>query len=487
MSRSGVRRCKTHGERLREKWAAEKQRKAKRLNAGEVIAHLGDHMARREEAGHYKQAELGRGAQLNNMAPPKYTPQKVVPSVSPVHILQQGIDSIWLNIYGEIKPEVIEALEAGKAAAVVAEGDWALSPLPPFDGTDLRIHASGVKYYQYLCGSDDISVTIRKPSRSPRPMAVVRVSAMALWRMGGGGREALRLAGRWLLPIFDDGYRVVVKRVDLATDFQGWRPGSADLENVVGRAGHQEDWDGVGSRKGDGALRSAGDWDDGGQGEGEAHLRAHYSRARRLTGISAGRSNVLRLNMYDKGHQARQEQKDWVFALWGRCEGYDRSVAVWRAEYQFGRTFLREHGIESVGDMLTALAGIWAEGMAWYSFRVPSVSDTNRSRWAVAPAWEALSRWGGLRGAPLPKREIVRPKYRRLCQAAFGYAVSIAAITGENDQFGNYVAPNIEDLAAIIVSTVADMAQEAGPVGQTRLDKRIAERRLRYAGFTLGA
>jgi hypothetical protein len=186
MSRPAVRRCRTHGERLREKWAAEKQRKAKKLNAGEVIAQLGDYAARREQAGRYKQAELGKGAQLNNMAPSKYTPQKALPNVSPVHILQQGIDSVWLNIYGEIKPEVVECLEMGKEDASAAEGDWALSPLPPFDGTNLRIHASGVKYYQYLCGSDDITVTIRKPSRSPRPMAVVRVSAQALWRMGGG-------------------------------------------------------------------------------------------------------------------------------------------------------------------------------------------------------------------------------------------------------------------------------------------------------------
>jgi hypothetical protein len=458
-----VRRCKTHGERLREKWAAEKRRESRKLNAGEVIAQLGDHLARRDEAGHYKQAELGRGAQLDNMAPSKYTPEKAAPTVSAVHILQHGIDSAWLNVYGEIKPEVIERLEMGKEDAAAAEGDWAHSPLPPFDGTNLRIHASGVKYYQYLCGSDDITVTIRKPSRSPRPMAVVRVSAQALWRMGGGGREALRLAGLWLLPIFEDGYRVVVKRVDLATDFQGWQPSFVDLESVVSRAGDDRDLD---ASNGD----PAGD-----------HLRAHRSRGRRLTGIAAGRSDVLRLNMYDKGHQARQAHKDWVFALWGRCEGYDRAAPVWRVEFQFGRTFLREHGIESIGDMLAALPGLWAAGMRWYSFRCPTGTDTNASRWPVAPAWQALSAWGGMQGAALPKREIVRPKYQRLCHALLGYAVSIAAITGDNDLHGDYVPPTLGDLAALVVSTVA----EADPYN--RLDKRIAERRLRYAGFTLSA
>jgi hypothetical protein len=156
-------------------------------------------------------------------------------------------------------------------------------------------------------------------------------------------------------------------------------------------------------------------------------------------------------------------------------------------EYQFGRTFLREHGIESIGDMLSVMSALWQEGMRWFSFRVPSMTDTNKSRWLVAPVWQSLSAWGAADTASLPKLKIVRPKYQRLCQAAFGYAVSIAAITGEDDQFGNYVAPNIEDLAAIIVCTVADMARESGPVGQMRLDKRIAERRLRYAGFTLGA
>ncbi len=462
MSRPRIRRCGTAGDRLRAKWAAEKRREARKLNAGEVIAQLGDHMARREEAGHYKQAALGRGAQLNNMAPPKYTPQNIPPKVSPVNILQQGIDSIWLNVYGEIKPEVIECLEMGKEDAAAAEGDWALSPLPPFDGTNLRIHASGVKYYQYLCGSDDITVTIRKPSRSPRPMAVVRVSAQALWRMGGSGRAALRLATLWLLPIFDDGYRVVPRDIHLATDFQGWQPTIMDLESVVSRAGDDRHLD-----------ASAGDG-------GNDHLRAHRSRGRRLTGIAAGRSDVLRLNMYDKGYQARQEHKDWVFALWERCEGYDRAAPVWRVEFQFGRTFLREHGIETIGDMLAALPGLWDEGMRWYSFRVPSATDTNASRWPVAPAWRALSAWGGKQGAALPKREIVRPKYQRLCQAAFGYVLSIAAITGE-EVLGEYVPPSIEDLAAIVVSTVLETKTD------DRLDKLISERRLRYAGFTLGA
>jgi hypothetical protein len=193
------------------------------------------------------------------------------------------------------------------------------------------------------------------------------------------------------------------------------------------------------------------------------------------------------LNLYDKGHQARQEHKDWVFALWERCEGYDRTARTFRNELQFGRAFLREHGIESIGDMLTALPGLWDEGMRWYSFRCPTGTDTNASRWPVAPAWQALSVWGGMRGAALPKREIVRPKYQRLCQAALGYVVSIGAITGDDDVQGNYVPPTLDDLAAIIVSTVADMVADGGPAGAMRLDKRIAERRLRYAGFTLRA
>jgi hypothetical protein len=149
---------------------------------------------------------------------------------------------------------------------------------------------------------------------------------------------------------------------------------------------------------------------------------------------------------------------------------------VWRVEFQYGRTFLREHGIESIGDMLGALSGLWDEGMRWYSFRLPSATDTNASRWPVAPAWKALSAWGGKQGAALPKREIVRPKYQRLCEAAFGYALSIEAITGSpHDVF------DPERVAAIIVSTVMEAKTDE------RLDKRVAERRLRYAGFTLSA
>jgi hypothetical protein len=429
-----------------------------------VIAHLGDHMARRDEAGRYKQVALGRGAQINNMAPPKYSAGNTAPTVKSVYVLQQGIDSVWFNIYGEINDDFIECLEAAKEDAQAAAGDWALSPLPPFDGTNLRVHASGVKYYQYLCGSDDLTVTIRKPSRSPRPMAVVRISAMALWRMGGGGLNALREAALWLRPVFGDDYRVVPKAVHLATDFQGWAPTLPDLENVVGRAGEDPDFDGSGV------------------GEDDDHLRGYRNRARRLTGLSAGRSNVLRLNMYDKGHQAKKEQKDWVFALWEQCEGYDRNAPTWRVEYQFGRTFLREHGIENIGDMLRALPGLWGEAMRWYSFRLPSVTDSNKSRWPVAPAWSQLSAWGAADTSPLPKVKIVRPRFEHLAKSGLGYLTSIWAVANMDCGPGGH--PDPEDIVNMMISA-AYRDDEPEPMGRARLAKIVAEKQLRYAGFTM--
>ncbi len=388
----------------------------------------------------------GEGAQPDNMAPSKYgagaTPGVVV--------LQQGIDSIWLNVYGVIREDYLELLAWSKEDAQASDADEALAPLPPFSGTTPLMLASGVKYYEWHARSRDIDVQIRKPSkRSPRPMAVIRVSAECLWRLGGGGRVAVELAADWLRPIFEDGaYRVSVSRVHLATDYQGYVPGMADLENVVSRAGDEEYTD---------------DEDTGNV--------AYRDRSKRLTGVASGKSNNLRLNMYDKVLQARKKAITWVADLWERCAGYQAGAPVWRVEFQYGRSFLHDRAVESIADLWLALAGLWGYGMGWYTFRQPSADDSNRSRWAVAPWWLALVSWQTDDRGELPKVKQTRASWKRIASGLAGYATSAMALTGLDDFY--------EALGAAIDHVVA------GQPDRAFLEKKLAAKRLHYAGFTL--
>ncbi len=445
------RRMRTHGERLRAKWAAEKVARRVRLAPGELLGKLGDHALRRDAEGRYRQVALSEGVRPNNMAPSKYVAEKLPPTVNPIRIIQQGIDSLWLNYYGSLRPDVLECLEMAKEDAQAAEAGYALSPFPPFDGTTPLMLGTGLPFYAYRALSSDVQVQVRKPNkRSPRPTAVVRVSSEALWRLGGGGVVAAGLAVEWLRPLFEaDDYRVTVSHVHLATDFQGYVPGFADLENAVSRAAGED--------------YSPGD---------EAANAAFWDRRKRLTGIASGKSNNLRLNLYDKVRQVQKKGLTWVYDLWARSPSYQADAATWRAEFQYGREMLRKRGIETLDDLLREIPALWGYAMGWFSFRVPSAGDSNKSRWAVAGWWRALSTWGGSDAPELPRVKVVRPRLTRLASGLLGYLTSTMAITGHDSPY--------DALQAAI-----DI--ERAKSGPARLDQRLAAKQLRYAGFTMGA
>lgn len=277
----------------------------------------------------------GVGAKSDNMAPTKIS--------MGLRVVGQGIDTLVLNVYGELLPGVVAALDEAKKQAQGSDDDWAPSPLPAFDGTVPAIHASGVKYYEWRCVSEDLTLTLARPGRSSRPAAVLRVSAKTLWRLGDGGHVAGRLAWAYLAPLFaGEGYRVQLGRVDLARDFQGWEVSAGDLAGVVMRADGKD---------------------------------VYYGRGDRVESVAAGRSNRLRANIYDKRLQARKKAIGWLEATWEGVAGYDPAAAVWRSEFQFGREFLRDCAVETLEELQVAQERLWAYAAAWFSFRVPGVAS----------------------------------------------------------------------------------------------------------------
>ncbi len=399
------------------------------------------------------------GARPNNMAPSKYMGED-----SPIRVLYQGIDSLWLNIVGaELREDYVELLTWAKEDAQASARDRADSPLPAFDGVVPEMWATGLPYYEWHLSSRDIDVQIRKPNkRSKRASAVIRVSAEALARLGDGGFVAAVLAAEWLRPVFNEsGYSVQVGKVHIASDYQGYSPVLADMESAVKRAG------------------------DTAYLEDESEpLALHRSRSGRLVGISAGRSTNIRLNLYDKVLEVSKSAKDWIRDLWTRALGYVTDQVVWRVEFQLGREFLRDRAIESLEDLRASIAGLWLYGLGWYSFRTRT-DDTNRSRWPVAPWWSALVAWGTLDAGELPRVKVVRPTWRRIAAGLAGYAVSAMAITG------------ILDPAAALAAAFDHMESRSDPLGYSDeglryrrdawpvLERKLADKQMKYRGFTL--
>jgi hypothetical protein len=257
----------------------------------------------------------------------------------------------------------------------------------------------------------------------------------------------------WLRSLFDeDGARVVPSAVHLATDWQGWRPTTSDLENVVKRANDQAEYD--------------DEMPDEAEVQLLGRLRGYRNRARQLTGLSAGVSTNLRLNCYDKDRQALKENLDWVHASWEQNPGYNPRQGAMRLEYQFGREFLHKRGIETLDDLRAQLAALWEYGWAWYSFRTPSATDTNRSRWEKTTAWLALSKWGGHEAKPLTRAVLAKPRFDRLAAQWYGLTTTMQALAGYDSLYQTQLAAQ------------ASVRDAKGP---ERMARVIEEKRQRYA------
>jgi hypothetical protein len=146
--------------------------------------------------------------------------------------------------------------------------------------------------------------------------------------------------------------------------------------------------------------------------------------------IAAGKSNAIRISLYDKTREIGKSGKGWFRDLWELVAGYQPGVRVWRLEYQWGREFLHERHIETWDDFKAAVPGLWRYSVGWFSFRTPNPDDTQASRWAVADWWAALSAWESSDQPPLPKVKQARPKFERMCDATFGYFTSLVALMG---------------------------------------------------------
>jgi hypothetical protein len=187
-----------------------------------------------------------------------------------------------------------------------------------------------------------------------------------------------------------------VSRVDLFADVQGFWPGAESRHRFVCRAKTLD------------TFEESGD------------LTGHQFGRRAGGGITA--------RIYEKSGQARKTGAEWWFERWG--EAYRSGEPVCRVEIEFGRTALRECGVDTPEELFQERAGLWGYGTGWLSYRV-ATDDKTGSRAAVAPEWEAI-RNVSLRDRPVTVERTTRAKQaaseRRIVSGLCGYLSSFAAI-----------------------------------------------------------
>ncbi len=395
------------------------------------------------------------GVSVVGVGPHIMTPTNAIPGELPstgVQVLAFGIDSIWLNISGELPEETLILLDWAKENAQQSPTRQDLSPLPPFCGTNLMMEPSGVKGYDYVARSPDVTVQLRRPVGLPLPPVVVRLSAECLWRFGGGGWNAIDVAVEWVRLLFPGGCQIGVSHFHQCADLLGWVPVVADLAGIVKRA------DKLHSYSPDGEFAGA---------DGTEYL---IGKRDRLTGLAAGRSTRIRANIYDKTLEIQASGKEWFRDVWAGRHGAEVVGDVWRVEGQYGREFLHKYKIETVEDLRGHQAALWRYFLAWFSWRERNPADPDHpQRWPLLAAWDALL--GELpQSEPLPVVKLARPKLARLSHATYGYITSIMALTGEDD----------EEQALVRVLHLMRVNK-----GAERMREVLQKKRQRYAGRTM--
>lgn len=229
--------------------------------------------------------------------------------------------------------------------------------------------------------------------------------------------------------------RWTVARSDLFADVQGWWPRAEDRHRFVCRA------------------RS---------------LTTHEQDAG-LTGLQFGRrtGGGLSARVYEKSGEAHSKGAEWWFERWG--EAYRPGEPVCRVELEFGRTALRQCGVDTPENLFRERAGLWGYGTEWLSYRTPS-GDRTRSRWPVAPEWEAIRRVS-LRDRPLTVERTSRAagaaSEQRIVAGMCGFVSSFAALRS---------VTTIEEALTLADPVLRDWEQETG----IPFSARVARKRRRW-------
>lgn len=311
---------------------------------------------------------------------------------SKVRELASGIDALYLSGDGTIPTRLFDELEATKEEAKDAG-----KKIPFLLGIE-EFSLSPGSWGKYAFSLDHANgrIGFTRSEKLPR----IRVQPRAHFLHGVGVGPAIE----WFSETVGKqvaGPQWRVSRIDLFVDVQGWVPTVADRERFVTR-----------SRSVD-------------MHERNNSFTGYTFGSRRGGGIS-GRA-------YDKTADVDRTGALYWFDLWG--ERYRKGEPVFRVEFEFGRSVLRQFGINSPTDALASVGDLWAYGTEWLSLRDPT-SDKTKSRWPLSPDWLAIAN-ASLRcrriGAARAKQRLQQGSIKKMMPGLCGSMAKFGALADTVD------------------------------------------------------
>lgn len=339
--------------------------------------------------------------------------------------LASGIDALYLSCRASIPAGLAERLEAAKCAA----RESAEAVPFEFGGYDFQLSPAGMHKYRYRLDHPAAVVAVTPSEHLP----AVWIQARAETLHSPVGPAGVVSWAKGMLANEDLTATMTVSRVDLHADWQGWAPDGNDRHRFVCRAKDL----------------------------------ATYEDNAELTGFTFGtrKSGSMTARIYDKTKEILGNGHDWWIELWG--DRYQPDVPVFRVEFEFGRSSLRELDVTTPADALDSTGELWAYATEqWLTFREPG-NHADVDRWPVADEWEQIRR-ASMRGNALPRQRITagrcRGELRRLMPGLNGYVAGFAAWTGHD---------TIEDACAALPEHLRAYERTSGRAFCSRVhDKR---------------
>ena len=303
--------------------------------------------------------------------------------------LASGIDALYCSGRADVPPGFLKVIDRAKEEAQITGTEAEVI----IGGSLFRVQSFGMGRYPYRLDHEHGIIGLTDSEKLP----AVKVQPRAAFLHGVGSRAAVD----WFQAVLEsevDSVQLTCSRLDLHSDWQGWQLDGDDRKRFVCRA----------------------------------DSRVTYESGGAFTGFAFGKrkTKTIVARIYDKTEEIKLTGNAYWEDAWG--PQFDKDLPVLRVEFEFGRQGLSEYGIRTPYEAIDAAPALWMAGTDWLSYRIPC-DDGTRSRWAVAPEWEAIRRSSLVEkpcGLDRVYKGIERGKMERIVPNLTGYLVSYAAIFG---------------------------------------------------------
>jgi hypothetical protein len=285
------------------------------------------------------------------------------------------VDSLYLSYAGELKPDVEQDLESLKSLAQSGDPQEQAGAVLCICDHRFEVKDKGKGRYPFVLQDAVFHLQLSRAQAKSLPMVYAQIGSEALIRTGVkyttiALNNLVSVLGTTRAP-------ATVSRVDLCVDFIT----EFDLEVIPRNA-----------------------WIN------RANKRSSHEDRGRFSGLTFGMGGALSARLYDKTLEIERSEKTYLHDLW-RDAAWAGEYPVWRLEFEFHRTVLREFAITTVEELLARRSDLWCYAMHWLRLVVPSPTDKTKERWPNHPLWEVLllADWGVERGEPLIRSRKTRP------------------------------------------------------------------------------